>query len=271
MSDEDVSPPAPDVVQPGSAAPTARLSRNVREALRFLHEHAQERISVPDVAAAVHLSPRGLQKAFQREVGVTPGRYLRALRLDGVRRELQSARPTDHSTVAEIAQRWHFSNAGRMAAEYRSVYGSAPSAALRYFEPDDEPRDRVAAIGEPGSTRRRFRLVLDCEIDVEDPGALLASAHRRSERSGDAWQGYRPDGGTEDLVAFLLNDAVRGAVRDADGLRLLALNPLLRVPEADGSYAAAELPPWTAVLSPPGSPRMGPRVASEPDQEDADG
>ena len=265
----------PDDVAPGeTTGTTARLSRTVRDALHWLHDHAQERIAVPDIAAAVNISPRGLQKAFHREVGVSPGQYLRALRLEGVRRDLQSADPTDRPTVAEVARRWHFSNAGRMAADYRAAFGSAPSAALRYFEPDDEPGTRIAALADPGSERRRFRLVLDVEVDVDDPDATLASALRRAENEIVAWQGYRPDGGTEDLVAFVLNDAVRRALHDTDGVRLASVNPLLRLPEADGSYVPAELPAWGPTAPPPPPTRRGTagsaRVPSDTGQEDVD-
>lgn len=263
---DDVSPERP----PG---PGPRLSRTVRDALHWLHEHAQERIAVPDAAAAVNISARGLQKAFHREVGISPGQYLRTLRLEGVRRDLQSADPAERPTVAEVARRWHFSNAGRMAADYRAAFGSAPSAVLRSFEPDDEPGARIPALAEPGSERHRFRLVLDVEIDVEDPDATLASALRRAEHDIVAWQGYRPDGGTEDLVAFVVNDAVRRALRDTDGVRLTSVNPLLRLPEADGSYAAAELPPWgpTAPSPTPRARAAAPRVRSDTDQGGADG
>jgi AraC-like DNA-binding protein len=264
----------PHDVAPGeTTGTTPRLSRTVRDALHWLHDHAQERIAVPDVAAAVNISPRGLQKAFHREVGVSPGQYLRALRLEGVRRDLQSADPTERPTVAEVARRWHFSNAGRMAADYRAAFGSAPSAALRYFEPDDEPGSRIPSLADPGSERRRFRLVLDVEIGVEDPDATLASALRRAEHEIVAWQGYRPDGGTEDLVAFVLNDAVRRALHDTDGLRLTSVNPLLRLPEADGSYVPVELPAWGPTAAPPTTRTRAavPRVPSETDQEDSDG
>jgi AraC-like DNA-binding protein len=250
---------------PGRSAP--RLSRNVRDALRFLHERAQSAITVQDIADAASLSARGLQKAFQRELGTTPGKYLRVVRLEGVRRELQKAQPSDRRTVAETARRWHFTNPGRMAAEYRALYGTVPSSALRFFEPEDEQPPIAEVAGRAGS-RRRFRLVLDCEIDVEDPDAVVASAVRRAALDVSAWNGYRPDGGSEDLVAFVLGNAVRGAVRDTDGIRLRAVNPLLRVPREDGSYDMAELPAWGPVAESPAGPS---RVRSNVDQEGTHG
>ncbi|ROP74029.1 hypothetical protein [Curtobacterium sp. PhB115] len=67
------------------------------------------------------------------------------------------------------------------------------------------------------------------------------------QRAGSAaWQDYRPDGGTEDLVAFLIGNAVRGTVREADGLRLVAVDAMLRIPDEQGAYPPAELPAWRA-------------------------
>ena len=247
-----------------------RLPRAVRDAVRILRERARTHVSITDVATAVGLSPRSLQKAFRTEFGQTPGEYLRSIRLDGVRRELQAmAAAPDRERIADIARRWQFSNAGRMAAAYRAAYGVPPSDALRFFEPDEPGGDTAP--------RRRFRLVLDCEVDVDDLQAAIDSA--RDGGDGTAWQGYRPDGGAESVVAFVLGNAVRAAAGRTDGVRLLALDPMVRVPDALGDYAAAELPAWRP--SPPAvphqrreqgdrtSPEGTPGVGSDPTREGA--
>lgn len=228
-----------------------RLSRGVRDAVRFVHAHAEERITVPDIATAARLSARGLQTAFRRELNTTPGQYLRSVRLDGVRRDLQE-NYTDSSTIAEVARRWHFSNAGRMAAEYRTLFGSAPSAAVRFFDADDASEQ--TSVTAPRDVGRRFRVVLDCEVDIEDAGATLLSALERAARDRGSWQGYQPDGGTEDLVAYVLGRAVRAAAEDTDGVRLLAVDPMLRIADTRGGYPVAELPAmWPAEAAHPGS------------------
>ncbi|WIB76961.1 helix-turn-helix transcriptional regulator [Curtobacterium sp. MCPF17_002] len=235
-----------------------RLPRAVRDAVQILRERARTRVSLTDVATAVGLSPRSLQKAFRSEFGQTPGEYLRGIRLDGVRRELQDmAAAPDRERIADIARRWQFSNAGRMAAAYRVAYGAAPSDAVRFFEPDTAAADRVA--------RRRFRLVLDCEIDVDDLEAAIDSARRRAE--GTSWQGYRPDGGAESVVAFVLGNAIRAAAGQTDGVQLLAVDPMVRVPDALGGYERAELPPWGP--SPPARPVGAPGVGSDVSREGA--
>lgn len=211
-------------------------------------------MSITDVAAAVGLSPRSLQKAFRAEMGQTPGEYLRAVRLDGVRRELQAmASAPDRERIADVAQRWQFSNAGRMAAAYRAAYGVPPSDALRFFEPDETGSDETS--------RRRFRLVLDCEIDVDDLEAALDSARRLA--AGTSWQGYQPDGGAEGVVAFVLGNAIRSAAAETDGVELLAVDPMVRVPDALGAYEAAELPPWRPSPPPRAAEGAPPRAAAE--------
>ncbi|WP_083402604.1 helix-turn-helix transcriptional regulator [Curtobacterium sp. MCBA15_008] len=247
-----------------------RLPRAVREAVRILRERARTHVSISDVATAVGLSPRSLQKAFRSELGQTPGEYLRSIRLDGVRRELQAmAAAPDRERIADIARRWQFSNAGRMAAAYRAAYGVPPSDALRFFEPDEPGVDTVP--------RRRFRLVLDCEVDVDDLAAALDSAHQRAD--GASWQGYRPNGGPEGIVAYVFGNAVRDAAAQTDGIRLVAVDPMVRVPDAIGEYAAAELPAWrpspSAVPRQPRGQHEGPRsegpsgVGSEASREGA--
>jgi len=232
------------------------LPRAVRDAVRILRERAQTHVSITDVATAVGLSPRSLQKAFRSAFGQTPGGYLRSIRLDGVRRELQAmAAAPDRERIADVARRWQFSNAGRMAAAYRVAYGVPPSDALRFFEPDESAADTVP--------RRRFRLVLDCEIDVDDLQAVIDSARDRAP--GSSWQGYRPDGGAESVVAFVLGNAVRAAGRQTDGIQLLAVDPMVRLPDVSGDYPSAELPAWRP--SPPVVARQGREQQGRPRPE----
>ena len=249
-----------------------RISRAVRDAVRFVQERAATHITVADIAAAVRLSPRSLQKRFQAELGQTPGVYLRAVRLEGVRRDLQAASAApDRRTIAEIAERWQFSNAGRMAAAFRATYGIAPSSALRSFVPEDD-EDGAPSLSD--RNQRRFRLVLDCEVDVDDPQTVLAGALQRA--GAGPWRDYRPDGGSEDLMAFLLGNAVRTVVRETSGVTLVALDAMLRVQDEHGSYPPAELPAWRAgpppgVSAPSGSSDTAQRVGSRDGREGAHG
>lgn len=99
----------------------------VRRALEFIAANAHLPITVEDVAAAVHISSRGLQYAFRRALDTTPAESLRQARLDGAHRELGSGVPT---SVALVARRWGFSHPSRFSAAYRDAFGVLPSVTL---------------------------------------------------------------------------------------------------------------------------------------------
>lgn len=101
----------------------------VHRAIAFIDEHAHEPITTDDVAAAVHLSTRGLQYAFHRVLGITPREQVRRARLDGAHRDLLAAPPDE--TVSAIARRWGFAHPSRFAAQYRAAYGRLPRETLR--------------------------------------------------------------------------------------------------------------------------------------------
>lgn len=103
--------------------------RSVKQAMAYIHAHAHEPITLDDIAAAAHLSTRGLQYAFRRALEATPTEYLRRVRMDGAHGDLLRAAPDD--TVAGIARRWGFGHPSRFAAAYRLEYGRHPRDTLR--------------------------------------------------------------------------------------------------------------------------------------------
>lgn len=102
----------------------------IRRAMDFIEENAGLPISIPDVAAAVGASARTLRRGFVAHAGTTPLVYLTRVRLENAHRELLRASP-ETASVSAIASRWGFSNLGRFAARYRTVYGVLPVEALR--------------------------------------------------------------------------------------------------------------------------------------------
>ncbi|MFB2554236.1 AraC family transcriptional regulator [Herbiconiux liangxiaofengii] len=102
----------------------------LRQAVEYMHANVAAPLSPSDIAAEVGLTPRGLQQAFQRQLGATPTEYLRGLRLERVRAELVHLSPRD-ATVAEVAARWGFTHAGRFSAAYAARFREYPSATLQ--------------------------------------------------------------------------------------------------------------------------------------------
>ena len=82
--------------------------------------------SVADLCRVFGVSRRSLQYAFEEVVGVNPVTYLRALRLNAVRRAIKTAET--ETPVMEIAARWGFWHASYFTASYKKLFGELPSA-----------------------------------------------------------------------------------------------------------------------------------------------
>ncbi|MBV9792911.1 MAG: helix-turn-helix transcriptional regulator [Actinobacteria bacterium] len=103
----------------------------LRRAISFIDENATADITINDIAAAAFVTPRAVQLAFRRHLGITPMEYLRRVRLEHAHRDLLAADPA-HETVTTIAYRWGFASPGRFSAYYRAAYGIPPSRTLRH-------------------------------------------------------------------------------------------------------------------------------------------
>ncbi|REL28436.1 helix-turn-helix domain-containing protein [Thalassotalea euphylliae] len=102
----------------------------VKRVLGYLEHHASD---LPDMSALcqiAQISERSLQYGFIEYLGITPVKYLRALRLNKVHYELLAAQ--DKSlTVSNVALKWGFLELGRFAQEYKQLFGVLPSQTLK--------------------------------------------------------------------------------------------------------------------------------------------
>jgi AraC family transcriptional regulator, ethanolamine operon transcriptional activator len=117
---------APDEAPPLN--PTAR-KRMVDRAREYALAHVDEPLSILDLCNHIGASRRKLQYCFQETLGINPVAYLRALRLNAVRRELR--RGDQVHGVQEVAARWGFWHLSRFSSDYRVLFGETPSQTLR--------------------------------------------------------------------------------------------------------------------------------------------
>ncbi|MDE1165857.1 MAG: helix-turn-helix domain-containing protein [Pseudomonas sp.] len=120
---------APDHAPPLS--PTAR-KRMVDRAREYALSHVDEPLSILDLCNHIGASRRKLQYCFQETLGINPVAYLRALRLNAVRRELRTG--TQLQGVQQVAARWGFWHLSRFSSDYRTLFGECPSQTLRRAE-----------------------------------------------------------------------------------------------------------------------------------------
>lgn len=113
----------------GKAPPCGASRRQVVDAAKgYMRERIAEPITVADLCRELGVSRRTLQYAFGEVLGINPVAFLRAMRLNGVRRELRRATPG--ARVQDVAARWGFWHLGHFVTDYRRMFGELPSQTL---------------------------------------------------------------------------------------------------------------------------------------------
>jgi AraC family ethanolamine operon transcriptional activator len=117
----------PDVPcpRPGRPSERRRLALAAEEVILAERKCA---LSVRHVCRAIGASERSLETAFLDHFGVTPARYLRAIRLHRAHRDLLNAGPEE--TVTDVAYRHGFWHLSRFAGYYRAMFEEPPSVTL---------------------------------------------------------------------------------------------------------------------------------------------
>jgi AraC family ethanolamine operon transcriptional activator len=111
------------------AASESNKIQGVRQVIDYLHHYANQTPTIAELCKVAKLSERNLQYGFKEYLGTTPVRYLRLVRLNGVKRDLLLAHPKENRIV-DIALKWGFIELGRFAGEYRQLFKELPSATL---------------------------------------------------------------------------------------------------------------------------------------------
>lgn len=116
----------------------------------YIRRSLEEQITIEDICAATHASPRSIHASFQKIFGMPPKSYWKALRLANARQDLLNA--GRGMTVSDVATKWNFYRFGYFAIDYREVFGENPSDTLfrargRSAVPGPTGRDVAVAAG----------------------------------------------------------------------------------------------------------------------------
>ncbi|MDM0019093.1 AraC family transcriptional regulator [Variovorax saccharolyticus] len=121
-----------------ASPPTSLPPRLVRQAERYIQEHADQPLTVAEVARSLGVSIRALQAGFQACRNTTPMGFLRQVRTERVRQALLQADAS--TTVTELALRHGFFHLGRFSAHYKARFGESPMATLSRARKDSLAR-----------------------------------------------------------------------------------------------------------------------------------
>jgi transcriptional regulator GlxA family with amidase domain len=97
--------------------------------LAWMEAHLDQTLTVEELAARAHMSPRTFARRFQQETGTTPYRWLLRQRVLLAQELLEQ---TDE-TVESIAGRAGFGNAAAMRHQFMKALGTTPNAFRRTF------------------------------------------------------------------------------------------------------------------------------------------
>lgn len=102
--------------------PTAR-ERRISEAVRYIHRHHRERLTLEDLAKACYMDRYYLSHAFKEVTGIGVNAYVNQIRLAEAEKLL---RGTDDSVEA-IAETVGFGSASRFIERFRAKHGTTPA------------------------------------------------------------------------------------------------------------------------------------------------
>ncbi|MFF5207185.1 helix-turn-helix domain-containing protein [Streptosporangium sp. NPDC000396] len=99
------------------------IERAVLRVIESMHENLGEQITIDDMARTAMFSKFHFSRVFQRVTGLSPGRFLSAVRLQEAKRLLAST----SLTVTDISHRVGYSSVGTFSSRFTSSVGVSPT------------------------------------------------------------------------------------------------------------------------------------------------
>ena len=94
----------------------------IKQATLFMHERFKRKLTLAEIASAVHLSPSYLSELFSREMGITVFRYLAELRIDYAKKLLDST----GDSVTEICFSCGYTSIPNFMKDFKKITGFSP-------------------------------------------------------------------------------------------------------------------------------------------------
>jgi len=103
--------------------------RHVILAQEFMRANLQKPISLGDIAEAIGVSGRSLQRSFAKHCDCSPLQFLKQARLDALHQELSQGIST--LAVTDLMIQYQFGHLGRCSQSYQKCFGELPSETIR--------------------------------------------------------------------------------------------------------------------------------------------
>lgn len=107
----------------------APRSDRIQKALAYAKGNLRQKLSVEELAEAVHLSPRQFSRAFTDETGMTPAKAVERLRMETARLMVESST----LPIETVAQDTGFGDPDRMRRAFIRNFGQSPQVIRRAY------------------------------------------------------------------------------------------------------------------------------------------
>lgn len=126
------------------------IEQAVGRVIQSMHDNLGEQLTIDDMARTAMFSKFHFSRAFQRVTGVSPGRFLSALRLQEAKRLLVST----SLTVTEISHQIGYNSVGTFSSRFRDTVGVSPTTyrQLGWFPQDSAADTRRHVPRRPSAT-----------------------------------------------------------------------------------------------------------------------
>lgn len=124
----------------------AEMSEKLAEVVRLMDQHIEDPLRMNDIAKCVGLSPRQIERLFERHVSCSPMRYYLRLRLEWAKRLIDQT----NMPLLQIAVTCGFVSSSHFSKCFREFFGKSPSA----YRCRPEPRLRPERQSGRRSTKR---------------------------------------------------------------------------------------------------------------------
>ena len=102
--------------------PAPAQAGNLEEVARYMEEHLDEPLSIPQLSRRAFLSPTAFKAAFRQRFGLAVHAWLRQRRMERAAQLLRGS----SLTVLEVAQSVGYSSGSQFTAAFRERYGTSP-------------------------------------------------------------------------------------------------------------------------------------------------
>lgn len=99
------------------------MDRRVSHVIATMGSNLRRKLTLTEMAKSVGLTPEHLCRVFKTEVGLSPGRYLKQIRM----REAERLLVGTFLSVKEITTTAGFTDESHFVRDFKSVYGLTPT------------------------------------------------------------------------------------------------------------------------------------------------